>query len=292
MIPPQVCFLIPVYPRDYNFLNFLNTLPDINFDIILILSYYSDHQLLESLNYKKVYKVLVLEDFLKQEYITKLIDDKIIITFKKYFGLNKYKDTYKYLATIDSEVRFININNIYEKFDIYFNNKKVYGGLAQSNSYNNKDLAYKINYNSASIFSPSEQNKIEKETHNFLLYFWFSDISVYESNTLKEFLNYISYTDNETFTSKLNWYIFDYIPYVYYLYLYHNFELVNINQYNITRAWSLESMPFTTYTKIKDTLDYKPMWLIENTYNENKEVLNDIILVYHLNDGRYHHIND
>ena len=284
----KVCFLIPVYPRDYNFLNFLNTLPDINFDIILILSYYSDYQLLESLNYKKVYKVLVLEDFLKQEYITKLIDDKIIITFKKYFGLNKYKDTYKYLATIDSEVRFININNIYEKFDMFFNNRKIYGGLGEFH----KDLAYKINYSSSSIFNSSEQNKIEKGTHNFLLYFWFSDIPVYESNTLKEFLNYISYTDNETFTSKLNCYIFDYIPYVYYLYLYHNFELVNINQYNITRAWSLESMPFTTYTKIKDTLDYKPMWLIENTYNENKEVLNDIILVYHLNDGRYHHMND
>ena len=284
----KVCFLIPVYPRDYNFLSFLNILPDINFDIILILSYHSDYELLESLNFKKIYKVLILEDFLKQEYITKLIDDRIIITFKKYFCLNKYKDTYKYLATIDSEVRFINIDNIYEQFDNFFSNKKVYGGLAKFH----KELIYKINYNSASIFSLLEQNKIEKGTYNFLLYFWFSDIPVYESNTLNEFLKYISYTDNELFTSKLNWYIFDYIPYVSYVNLYHNFELVNINQYNITRAWSLESMPFTTYTKIKDTLDYTPMWLIENTYNENKEVLNDIILVYHLNDGRYHHIND
>jgi hypothetical protein len=51
-------------------------------------------------------------------------------------------------------------------------------------------------------------------------------------------------------------------------------------------------MPITTYIKIRDMIGYKPMWLIENTYNENKEILKDIILVYHRNDGRYIYVGD
>jgi hypothetical protein len=34
------------------------------------------------------------------------------------------------------------------------------------------------------------------------------------------------------------------------------------------------------------------MWLIENTYTENKEILDDIILVYHRNNGVSVDIND
>ncbi len=266
----KVCFLIPVYPRDYCFLDFLNKIPtNIDFDIIFILSYRDDYNLLESLNYNKIYKVLLLEDYLPKDYITKIINNNIIITFKKYFGLNKYKNTYKYLAAIDSEIKFINTNNIYERFNEFFNNKKVYGGLVGANHIG---LVNNINSYSTLFFKEDERNILRNRLYNFSLYLWFSDISVYESDTLQGFLDYINYADDESFTSKLNWYIFDYIPYLFYLNLYYDFSFININEYNITRKWSLESMPIKTYIKIRDILRYKPMWLIENTYTENKEI--------------------
>lgn len=289
----NVCFLIPVYPRDYHFLDFLNSIPsDINFDIIFILSYRDDYNLLESLNYNKIYKVIILEDYLSKDYITTLINNRIIITFKKYFGLNKYKNTYKYLATIDSEIRFINTNNIYERFNDFFNNKKVYGGIVTDPNYGRKEVVNNTNFNSCLLFKQEERDILQTRLYNFSLYLWFSDIAIYESDTLQTFLDYISYKDDEIFTSKLNWYIFDYIPYLFYLNLYYDFKFININEYGISRNWSLESMPITTYIKIRDMIGYKPMWLIENTYNENKEILKDIILVYHRNDGRYIHVGD
>lgn len=291
----KACFIIPVYPNHYHFLDFLNTLPDtIDFDIIFILSYNEDYTILESLNYKKIYKVLILENFLSREHIDQIIAKNIIITFKKYFGLNKLKDAYRYLATVDCEIRFINVENIYDKMNHYFTNKKIYGGVADSPNFPvHIGVAHRINSISSQLFNETEQQAISKATYNFQLYFWFSDIPIYESSTLTAFLKHILFSEESTFTSKLDWHMFDYIPYIYYLYLYHNFTIVNIKEYNINRAWSLESMPITTYNKLSEILNYKPMWLIENTYNENKEVLNnDIIMIYHRNDGRYHHFDD
>lgn len=282
----QVCFLIPVYPRDYRFLDFLNELTsDINFDIIFILSYKDDYVLLESLNYNKIYKTMILEDFLPREHIDKLIQNRTIISYKKYCALNRYKDIYKYLATVDSEIRFINTTNIYEKFERFFNNKKMYGG-GLNDSDTHKELIYKINHTSSMLFSEKERELLEQRTRHFSFYFWFSDIPVYEANTLKGYLEYISYADDESFSSKLDWHMFDYIPYMYYLNLYHGFTFVNVNDYKIARNWSLEFMPITTHQKIKGILQYEPLWVIENVYNENRELLHDIILVYHRNAGR------
>ena len=41
-------------------------------------------------------------------------------------------------------------------------------------------------------------------------------------------------------------------------------------------------------------LFYKPLWVIHNTYCENKDKLTDdgIIMTYHLNDGMYIFVND
>lgn len=286
----KVCFLIPVYPNDYSFLDFLNTLPDtIDFDIIFIISYKDDYALLESLNYKKVYKVLILENYLEKEYIAKIIEDRNIVTFKKYFALNKYRNTYKYLATVDSEIQFVNVENIYEKFDQYFTNRKIYGGIAQL------EFIYDVNSKSASLFNNTEQKAIQEATHNYSLYFWFSDIPIYESDTLCNFLNHISFAEDSTFTSKLEFCIFDYIPYIYYLHLYDNWQFININEHNITRTWSLEIMPITTYNKVVETFNYKPMWVIPSTYNQITDpVSSNIIMLYHRDrtNAKYINFND
>jgi hypothetical protein len=53
-------------------------------------------------------------------------------------------------------------------------------------------------------------------------------------------------------------------------------------------------MPIKTYENVIDKIQYRPLWLIYNTYNENKANIknNDIILTYHRNDGKYAFIND
>jgi hypothetical protein len=58
-------FLIPVYPRDYHFLDFLNNIKGvIDFDIIFILSFVDDYTELKKYEYPDIYSVIILEDFL------------------------------------------------------------------------------------------------------------------------------------------------------------------------------------------------------------------------------------
>jgi hypothetical protein len=111
---------------------------------------------------------------------------------------------------------------------------------------------------------------------------------------ITEFFEFIGFNDYNTFVEKISWSVFDYIPYVYYVTLFKDYSLINIKDYGLKREWSLESMPIQTYNQVIDKINYRPLWLIHNTYNENKDkiVNNDIILTYHCNDGRSILVND
>jgi len=291
----NIGFIIPTYPPHYNFLNFLNSLNDINFDIILILSFKSDYNELLQYNYKKIYKTIVLENYLTISDINLFINKQIIITFKKYFALNLLKNDYTYCATIDSEIEFVNTKNIFEKFEKYCSNKKIISSLINTNDYRH-ELIKNINTNSAIFFENTKYYENLKEvTKNFNFYFWFSDIPIYNMSYITDFFYFIGFNNLNNFCDKLNWYIFDYIPYVYFIILFKDYKIVNIKDYGLTREWSLESMPFKTYKNVINNINYKPLWLIQNTYDENKEdidIANDIILIYHRNDGRYNFVND
>lgn len=291
----QSAFIIPVYPPHYNFLDFINKLNDnLEFDIIFVLSFKSDLIELLKYNYKKIYKVIVLENYIQKSFIEMIINKKIIITFKKYFGLNLIKTQYKYCATVDSEIEFINTNNIFEKFKTFCNNKKIIGSSINTNDFRHK-LIKDINESSSIYFKNTENyNKLINITNNFDMYFWFSDIPIYDMSYITEFFEFINFNDYNKFIEKTSWHIFDYIPYAYFVILFKDYTFINIKDYGLTRDWSLESMPIKTYKQVIDKTNYRPLWLIYNTYNENKHSIenNDIILIYHRNDGRYIIVND
>ena len=111
---------------------------------------------------------------------------------------------------------------------------------------------------------------------------------------IDDYFVFINFNDYNKFIEKTSWYIFDYIPYAYFVVLFKDYSFINIKEYGLTREWSLESMPIETYRQIIEKINYRPLWLIHNTYNENKDKIdnNDIILTYHRNDGRYIYVND
>ena len=51
--------------------------------------------------------MIILEDYIDKGMINNIISKNIIITFKKYFGLNFLKNNYQYIATLDCEIDFI-----------------------------------------------------------------------------------------------------------------------------------------------------------------------------------------
>ena len=298
----KTCFIIPIYPPHYNYLTFLNNQPDdLEFDIYLILSYKKDLIELEELGYDKKYKTIVIEDYLNASIINDVLNRPIegqgIITFKKYFALLLLKDKYNYLATCDAEIEFVSYKSVNEKFSNFCLKKIIIGSNVDGErNVNNKfeilpqstliEVVEKINRTSASLFNESEIEKLA--SFNFKFYFWFSDIPVYDSKILDKFFKHINFNENEYeyFLKKLNYYVFDYITYIYYCLLYEDYEILNIRDHGINRNWSLESMPYDTYLEVLK-LGYEPMCVIYNTYLENKDKLNNIILTYHKNNGTY-----
>jgi len=285
----NIAFLIPVYPPHYNYLDFLNILDKpVDFDIVLILSYKSDLLELQKLDYKN-YNTIVLEDYFSESFIGLMINKNIIITFKKYFALKKLQSTYIYCAVVDCEIEFVNVKNVYNKFNTFIENKKIIGSVVKNER---KNAANIINTLSSVYFKNNEEvyNKLIILTNNFDFYFWFSDIPIYDMSIMNEFFDFIHFNDDyEEFINNLNWHIFDYIPYVYFVVLFKNYSFVNINDFGLHVNWSLESMPIETYNNVIKYVEYHPLWVIHNTYLENKKnefIMNDIIITYH-KDRRY-----
>lgn len=292
----KACFLIPVHPPHYKYLDFLNKLVNpIDFDIYFVLSFSEDSDELAKCNYNSIYNLIILEDYIDRAVIHNIISKNIIITFKKYFGLNFLKNNYHYIAALDSEIDFVNTNNIFNKFQNFCNKKQILGSKLSTNC-DDYEVLNKINKGSSCFFdsNPEYINKLNNITGNLDIYFWFSDIPIYDMTILPEYLKFIEFEDYNSFINKIDWFCFDYIPYCYYCFLFKDYSLINVKDYNINREWSLESMPIETYKKIYYNVGYMPLWVIQNTYDENKEFLNnhEIIMYYHRNDGRYHRKND
>jgi hypothetical protein len=278
------CFIIPIYPPHYGYLNFLDSFSSNDTDIFLILSYQRDLEELERIRFYKNYRTIILEKEIGKDLVDKIIAKNVVITFKKYYAINLLKENYKYLATCDSEIQFVNCNDVTKKFKEFCENKKIIGSIIGENTVN-INLAKEINIGSTIFFDYQE---ISEVSNNFKFYFWFSDIPIYDSEIASEYLNFINFKEFDLFVDKISWYFFDYISYGYYCILKKGYSKIDIKEYGIDRNWSLESIPINIYNEVVDKIGYKPLWVINDTWKENVDSLKEkIILSYHLNDGRY-----
>jgi hypothetical protein len=304
----KICFLIPIYPPHYNYLTFLNDLSEEHtFTIIFISTYSRDKVLLIDYlkeNVKTSFNnidYIVLEE---NNNISKLIhtfyDSKKIITIKKFYGLyhiiNNKKYDFHYIACIDSEIQFINAENIYGKFKLYCDRRIAISGdtTIRNPVHNFLDVIHDecIKF----IKTEEEKKVIQEHTKKGKLFFWFSDINIYDVKILSKFFNYIEFDDNyvtfEKFINKLNFMSFDYVIYFYYCILYHNYRLLCMSDYNIKRNWSLEAAPYQIYDEVKKLMNYTTNMVVKNCYTRNLEKFknDEPILLYHLDNGRYHDV--
>jgi hypothetical protein len=281
----KVAFVIPIYPDHYTYLDHFNNLKDdLDIDIYLILSYKEDLDILNSLNINKVYKTILLEDQFDRNFISSMIESRVIIHFKKLYALNLLKDQYEYVAAVDAETEFVSTRNVYEKFKSRCEIKKYFG----STVIGKRGEFFKNIMEHPSIFFNDKIEELQSKTYDLTFYFWFSDIPIYDTTIAKDFLKFIEFENYEKFVDKISWWIFDYILYGYYCILYKDYEVVNLRNYGLKRNWSLESIPIETYFEVFDLVSFKPLWLIHDTYYGNKNILEneDILMTYHRNNGR------
>jgi hypothetical protein len=279
----KIALLIPIYERDYHYLNgifvdILNNLDKVKFDIIFILTYKKDVELFNkkikeytgiNSNELSFLKIIVLENYITIDQIQQLLNNQVIIIYKKLFSMylltiqNNKTNNYKYIWNIDSEIRFNNFDNFEETSEQFCRKKILYGGYNIGNNH--------IINNCINFFNKEEQQKLEKIKS---LYYWYSEIPINDMEILPSFLSYIKITDFDYFIKSFNWYTFDYAVYINYCYLYYDYKIIKINCIN-----SMESIFLNNFKKIEQKIDIH--WTNTINYNivkNNKKYH----LIYHL----------
>jgi hypothetical protein len=256
-------FIIPIHPPHYNFIyNFIDK-NNTNIDIYLIFSNEDDYNI-----------------FTKKDKIKKIIIPQIntnnIVTYKKFFALEKLKDEikYDYFIVCDAEISIIpenfNETNILKKINNIYENKMIYAGKVSNPNIIN------ITKTSTSLFS--DWSKLKEITENFTLYFWWSDLPVYKREHLTHFFSLIDYTN-------INVLHFDHTIYSAYLILYHNFIIVNITSM-LNHHWSLElyNTENINNLNILKSLKYSFSYITKTLYNNHIDYLKNegSFLLYHL----------
>ena len=270
----MIAFLIPIYPPHYPFIYKLidkvNTEGFYKMDFFLVFSNQDDY---DEFEYKEYIKHIIVPS-------DKIINTNAHVPFKKFYALNYLKDNtqYDYFISCDAEIDIILENftsdNIKNKIDAIFNNKKIYGGYTE-----HSDI-HKITESTATIFNnDADIVKIKENTSNYRLFYWWSDLPVYKQSHLNDFFLKINYNN-------LTWYHFDHMVYLNFLFLYHNFQIINVtNTLNV--RWSLENFETDDIKDLdilKNNLDYTFSWVNPSLYQKHKEYLikNGSFIIFHL----------
>lgn len=291
----KIAFCIPIHEPNFRFLSFLNSLSfKDSFTIAFILTF--KHEKAEIANYidkhiKTSFKnieYLSLEDGSSIEAVRKFNSkEKGLINIKKYYGLNSLAQTgkYDYLACVDSEIKFVETKNVYNRLKLQAEKKAFICGDVTNANTNLKNCVYFIYEASTSVFNKEDREKLKLLTNNGDYYFWFSDIPLYKTDLLKKFLKFLGFESFDDFCGKMSFYTFDYVVYAYYCLLYHDHKLLCTKDYGVDRSWSMDSCPHSVYEKVKEKMGYRANWVIEDCYKDNINLFkNDPpILLYHCN---------
>lgn len=141
------------------------------------------------------------------------------VTVKKFYGLNCLKDKYKYIATIDSEVRFIKTVDFDSLFEEMWNNND----MLKANKSPNGFFIMRKCFKTLGLYN----NKIlKKETSNYLYNIWFNDIPIYKCEMLRDFFRWLSAL-NQSY--KNEWMCFEYYIFMAFLIIEKGYHIRKFN---------------------------------------------------------------
>ena len=275
----NTAFVIPTHPPHYHYIyNLIWRLEQakIHIDIFLVFSNTSDFELF---NFKSSIKPIIIPSMPKWSEI-----QTPVVVFKTFYALKQLAaTTYDYFIVCDSEIDIIGENltneNLREKITTIFANRNIYSGDVSDNSITNGYLR-EILDKSAGVFNETDRESLRLITKDFTQYIWWSDMPVFRRADLDKFFDRIDET-------KVSWYVFNHIVYLYFLILTDDFKIVDTT--NITGMnWSLEH-PNIVYNKTMiDKLSelgvgfswvvYKSFLTMKDHFKKDKKT----IILYHL----------
>jgi hypothetical protein len=189
--------------------------------------------------------------------------DEGIISLKKFYGLKKVFDTtdFNNVAVIDVDTLFIKYKNYDELFERYNSDITLY-----SNKTNAVTKIIVELYNR--LFNETDREKI-KGILSGNKYFWWNEIPIYDRKKYLEFYDYLDIGNK--FPNKLTIHDFDYIIYVYFLFVkdYAILEVLDIHETTLSFLEEQDSLDKDLFSKLFNS--YNPMW-IKRPINDMKNV--------------------
>ena len=142
-----------------------------------------------------------------------------IVNVKKFYALDLLKDKYEYIIILDSECEITKAIDVYALCEQFYNNKILYGNEVFPNyTFFNVNIIYKT---CKKYFAK------HKDLHkiNDKLYLWFNQLCIFKCEYLHEFFDITNLTNQY---EMLTFWDFDYYIFMYYLILYKDFRIVDM----------------------------------------------------------------
>ena len=180
---------------------------------------------------KKLWREIIVEDEVETDGILNknhLLNKNKAVTFKKFYGLEQVLklNQHDYFMCIDIDSEFLCLKDSYKICESFHVKKKLYGSETQH------PLSLEINRQSIELLEKSGI-KINEEKINRKIQVWFSQIPIYEANTLGEFLKDINFSSYKDFSKKFcqtNCWAFSYLTYAYYCVNSKDYEMIDVRK--------------------------------------------------------------
>lgn len=253
----NICFIMPIYPPHFGYANafvrsFFRFGFDLQADLAFVFTDKNEAQMFKHINFNGYYKSLILPKYLR------VSRDNGIINIKKFYALKKLHKSYEYLIIIDSESEIIKNIHLKNLCDEFYAQKRLFGNATICD-------ASKIKNESKKFFAPFVATKA---IPNDDLYFWFNQPCIYKGAFIEEFFRATN-LNRLIDLLNLNFFSFDFYVYGYFLLLYKDFQIENVE---VVADWGfLELTDFKPQSeKFKQFCFYQCNFYLQDRLNNDK----------------------
>ena len=274
----KIAVIIPVHPPKKNYLIELLKTYVVNkeyIDIFLVFTTIIDQLFFSDILTPDIH-VITLDNTIDLNILQKNLS---FINFKKIYALNYISLNFNYIYSIcmDCDALFLDMKNIYSICERFCIKKEVYGTKTNQENTSGVPISCK---QFIEKYSNTKHDNLDIDT-----YFWFSQIPIYDMRLANKFLEFIN-INNNNIIHHITYSTFDYIIYMYYCVIYHNYKIINLNDYGIYTKYQYQwSLEWNLDNEIMDKLITTNIEINWQSF-KFKDVINDNICILYHTDRR------
>ena len=271
----KVAIVVPVHPPKKKYVrNLIKSFRKNNsqyFDFYMIYTNEEEKECFNKMN-ENIKSIVLPTDINHSEIQTRLLYP----IFKKLYAVYilSQNDQYEYIITIDAESLFLDMKYIHNICKRFTEKKEVYGNICNS--------CQKYNKVCKSLLKEFDKTFKNIDTS---IYFFFSQIPIYECHIAKEFFKFIQFHQFDKIIRKMTWETFEYPLYYYYCVARYGYKIVNLENFGINVKHSLECRLSIAIKTILDENDIDINWQTVNNITLIHAIDYKICILYHLDRG-------